>query len=71
MLAAMFMCPYYFKGTVFRDFSSPVFFIKQLPLVPVGMNRKNLDFFSNICGIIRIRNWLPDDEYTEESIRIP
>ncbi len=28
-----------------RDFSSPVFFIKQLLLVPIGMPRNNFEFF--------------------------
>ncbi len=55
------------KGTVSRDFSSPVFFIKQLLMVLIGMPR----IFSNIRGFIRIRNRLPGYEYTGESIRIP
>jgi hypothetical protein len=33
------------KGTVSRDFSSPVFFIKQLLLVPKGMPRNDFEFF--------------------------
>jgi hypothetical protein len=52
------------------DFSSPVFFIKQLLLVPIDMPRNDFEFFSNIRGVIRIRNRLPGDEY-RESIRIP
>jgi hypothetical protein len=33
------------KGRVSRDFSSPVFFIKQLLLVPMGMSRNDFEFF--------------------------
>jgi hypothetical protein len=33
------------KGTVSRDFSSSVFFIKQLLLVPRGMPRNDFEFF--------------------------
>jgi hypothetical protein len=32
------------KGTVSRDFSSPVFLTKQLLLVPMGMPRNDFDF---------------------------
>jgi hypothetical protein len=34
-----------FKATVSRDFSCPVFFIKQLLLVPTGMPRNDFEFF--------------------------
>jgi hypothetical protein len=34
-----------FKGTVSRDFSCPVFFIKELFLVPIGKPRNDFDFF--------------------------
>jgi hypothetical protein len=60
----------YIKGTASRDCLCPVFFIKQLFLVPVSMPRTDLEFFSNICGVIHIRNRLPGNEYTGESIRI-
>ncbi len=33
------------KGTASRDFSSLVFFIKQLLLVPMGMPRNVFEFF--------------------------
>ncbi len=33
-----------FKGAVSRDFSSPVFFIKQLLPVPIGMPKNNFVF---------------------------
>ncbi len=33
------------KGTVSRDFSRPVFFIKHLLLVPIGMARTDFKFF--------------------------
>jgi hypothetical protein len=33
------------KGTVSRDFSSPVFFIIQLLLVPIVMHRNSFKFF--------------------------
>ena len=33
------------KGTVSRDFLSPVFFIKQLLLVPIDMPRNDFEFF--------------------------
>jgi hypothetical protein len=33
------------KGTVSRDFSCPVFFIKHLLLVPIGMPRADFKFF--------------------------
>ncbi len=33
------------KGTVSRDFSPPVFFVKELPLVPIGMSRNDFEFF--------------------------
>ncbi len=33
------------KGTVSRDFSCPVFFIKQLLLVPIGKPRNDFEFF--------------------------
>jgi hypothetical protein len=33
------------KGTVSRDFSSPVFFIKQFLLVPMGMPSSDFEFF--------------------------
>ncbi len=33
------------KGTVSRDFSGPVFFIKHLLLVPIGMPRTDFEFF--------------------------
>jgi hypothetical protein len=39
-----------------------------------GPNRQaqeRFQIFSNIRGVIRIRNRLPGDEYTRESIRIP
>ncbi len=32
------------KGTVSRDFSCPVFFIKQLILVPIGKPRNDFEF---------------------------
>ena len=32
------------KGTVSQDFSSPVFFIKQFLLVPMGMPRSDFKF---------------------------
>ncbi len=50
------------KGTVSRDFLSPVFFTKQLFLVPIGMPRNDFKFFSDI----RIRYRLPGDAYTGE-----
>jgi hypothetical protein len=34
-----------FKGTVSRDFSCPVFFIKHFLLVPIGMPRTDFEFF--------------------------
>jgi hypothetical protein len=37
--------PQLFKGTVSRDFSCPVFFIKQLLLVPIGKPRNDFEFF--------------------------
>jgi hypothetical protein len=33
------------KATVSRDFSCPVFFIKQLLLVPIGKPRNDFEFF--------------------------
>ncbi len=33
------------KATVSRDFSCPVFFIKQLLLVPIGMPKTDFEFF--------------------------
>ncbi len=33
------------KGTVSRDFSCQVFFIKHLLLVPIGMPRTDFEFF--------------------------
>ncbi len=38
-----YACP--IKGTVSRDFSCPVFFIKQLLLVPIGKPRNDFEFF--------------------------
>jgi hypothetical protein len=35
----------YVNGTVSRGFSSPVFFIKQLLLVQIGMPRNDFKFF--------------------------
>jgi hypothetical protein len=52
-----------------RFFVSGFFHQKPTP----GPNRYAQDrfrIFSNIRGVIRIRNRLPGDEYTEESIRI-
>jgi hypothetical protein len=46
-------------------------FFRQTP--SPGPNRHAQDgfrIFSNIRGVIRIRNRLPGDEYTGESIRI-
>ncbi len=40
-----------FKGTVSRDFSSPVFFIKQLLLVPKGMPRNDFEFFRKFVDL--------------------
>ncbi len=37
--------PKLLKGTVPRDFSPPVFFVKELLLVPIGMLRNDLEFF--------------------------
>jgi hypothetical protein len=54
------------KGTVSRDFLSLVFFIKQRLLFPIGMPGNYFEF-----EVIRIRNRLPSDEYTGESIGIP
>jgi hypothetical protein len=39
-----------------RDFSSPVFFIKQLLLVSIGMSRNDFKLFANIRGVIYIGN---------------
>jgi hypothetical protein len=33
------------KGTISQDFSRPVFFIKQLLLILIGMPRNNFEFF--------------------------
>jgi hypothetical protein len=38
---------------------------------PNGHAQKLFWIFPNIRGVIRILNWLPGDEYTGESIRIP
>ncbi len=37
-------CLFYVKGTVSRDFSCPVFFIKHLLLVQIGMPRTDFKF---------------------------
>ncbi len=54
-------CVFYHK----KDFWLS-FFIKQLLQVPFDMPRTDLEFFSNIREVIRIRNRLPGDEYTGE-----
>jgi hypothetical protein len=54
------------KGTVSRDFSSPVFFIKKFLLVPMGMCRNDFKFFRIFVDL-----FVFGDEYTRESIRIP
>jgi hypothetical protein len=46
----------YLKGTVSRDFSSPVFFHETTSPDPNGHAYKRFRFFSNIRGVIRIRN---------------
>ncbi len=43
--------PMILKGTVARDFSSPIFFIKQPLLVPIGMPRNDFEFFFIIVGL--------------------
>ncbi len=38
------MCSNDIKGTVQRDFSTPVFFTKRLVLVPIDMPKSNFEF---------------------------
>jgi hypothetical protein len=42
---------YLFKGTVSRDFSCPVFFIKQLLLVLIGKPRNNFELFRTFVDL--------------------
>ncbi len=57
----------FIKGTVSRDFSSPVFH----QTTSSGTNKQSYErfrIFSHIRGVNRIRNGLPGSEYTGESI---
>ncbi len=43
---------WHLKGTVSRDFSRLVFFIKQLLLVPIGMPRNDFEFFRKFVVLL-------------------
>jgi hypothetical protein len=59
-----------FKGTVQRDFLTPVFFTKRLILVSIDMLKSNFEIcriFAELFVLKLSKNRLPAVNYSEES----
>ncbi len=60
----------YFKGTVQRDFLTPVFFTKWLILVSIDMHQSDLEIFRILKELFVLKlltNRLPAVNYSKES----
>jgi hypothetical protein len=62
--------PMCFKGTVQRDFLTPIFFTKRLILVSIDMPQSNFEIFRILTELFVLKlfkNRLPAVNYSEES----
>jgi hypothetical protein len=62
------------KGTVQRDFLTPVFFTKRLILVSIDMPQSNFEIFRILTELFvlkLLKNQLPAVNYSEESKKGP